>query len=77
VLGLVRATDRVLAAGTSIKVFLAGAAGVGIQAFLDRLREGAPTLADAVVVRWIVIRDGEGSADAFDRLKASADERRP
>ena len=76
-LGIVRSTDRVLAAGASIKVFLAGAAGTGVEAFLERFREGAPALADVVVVRWVVVRDGEGSADAFDRLKATADERRP
>jgi chemotaxis response regulator CheB len=76
-LGLVRATDRVLAAGSSVKVFLAGGADVGLDAFLRRLRDEAPALADVVVVRSIIIRDGEGSADAFDRLKSSAAEHHP
>jgi chemotaxis response regulator CheB len=77
VLALVRGTDRVLAAGSSIKVFLAGGAEVGLDAFLHRVRDGAPALADVIVVRAIVIQDGESSADAFDRLKTSGAEHRP
>jgi CheY-like chemotaxis protein len=76
-LGLVRSTDRVLAAGSTIKIFLAGGDGAGVESFLRRVRDGAPALADVVMVRSIVIRDGEGSADAFDRLRSSGDERRP
>jgi chemotaxis response regulator CheB len=76
-LGLVRATDRVLAAGSSVKVFLAGGADVGLQAFLQRIRDGAPALADAVVVRAVVVAGGEDSATAFDRLKTAGHEHRP
>jgi hypothetical protein len=77
IMGLVRSTDRVLFAGSTVKVFLAGGTDAGVEAFLQRLRAGAPVLADSVVVRSIVIAEGETSADAFDRVKTSGDSRRP
>ena len=74
---LVRATDRVLFAGTSIKLYLADGGTDGTTAFLTRLREVAPILADQVRVRSVRIGDGELSSDAFDRLKGSAEVHRP
>lgn len=70
---LVRATDRVLFAGTSIKLYLADGGTDGTAAFLARLREVAPILADQVRVRSVTIGEGEPSSDAFDRLKGSAE----
>jgi hypothetical protein len=74
---LVRDTDRVLAAGSTVKVYLAGGDAIGLAAFLGRLRDQAPTLADTVKVRSVLIFDGETSADAFDRLKQVEVEHRP
>ena len=74
---LVRATDRVLFAGTSIKLYLADGGTDGTGAFLARLREVAPILADQVRVRAVTIGDGELSSDAFDRLKTSAEIHQP
>lgn len=74
---LVRATDRVLFAGSSIKLYLADGGTEGTGAFLARLREAAPSLADGVRVRSVTIADGEASSDAFDRLKQASDVRRP
>lgn len=75
--GLVRESDRVLAASSSVKVFLAGGAPVGLDALLGRLRAEWPDLADDVLVRSVVIGPGESSAEAFDRLKSSGQEHRP
>jgi len=77
ILRLVRTTDRVLAAGSSIRVFLAGGSTEGMDAFLRRLRDDAPGLAEAIRIRWIVIAAGETSADAFDRLKLSGAQAHP
>ena len=74
---LVRATDRVLFAGTSIKLYLADGGTDGTPAFLARVREVAPILADQVLVRAVTIGDGELPSDAFDRLKSSAEIHRP
>jgi hypothetical protein len=74
---LVRDTDRVLAAGSTVKVFLAGGDSIGLAAFLCRLRDQAPSLADTVKVKSVLIYDGETSADAFDRLKHVDVEHRP
>ena len=70
---LVRATDRVLFAGSSIKLYLADGGTDGTAAFLARLREVAPILADQVRVRSVKIGEGELSSDAFDRLKSSSE----
>jgi CheY-like chemotaxis protein len=74
---IVRETDRVLAAGSTVKVFLAGGEAIGLAAFLCRLRDEAPSLADSVKVRSVLICNGESSADAFDRLKHVDVEHRP
>lgn len=74
---LVRATDRVLFAGTSIKLYLADGGTDGTAAFLARLREVAPILADQVCVRSVTIGADEASSDAFDRLKGSAEVHHP
>ena len=74
---IVRDTDRVLAAGSTVKVFLAGGDSIGLAAFLCRIRDEAPTLADAVKVKSVLIFDGESSADAFERLKHVDVEHRP
>jgi chemotaxis response regulator CheB len=74
---LVRSTDRVLAAGSSVKVFLAGGSTDGMEAFLRRLRHESPSLAESIQVRWIVMLDGESSADAFDRLKLAGAQAHP
>ena len=70
---LVRATDRVLYAGSSIKLYLADGGSDGTASFLARLREVAPILADQVRVRSVTIGEGEASSDAFDRLKGSSE----
>lgn len=70
---LVRSTDRVLFAGTSIKLYLADGGAEGTAAFAARLRAEAPSLADQVRVRAVRIGEGELPSDAFDRLKASAE----
>jgi hypothetical protein len=70
---LVRSTDRVLFAGTSIKLYLADGGDEGTGAFLGRLRAEAPSLADQVRVRAVRIGAGELPSDAFDRLKGSAE----
>ena len=74
---LVRATDRVLFAGSSIKLYLADGGTEGTAVFLARLREVAPILADQVRVRSVTLGDGELSSDAFDRLKGSAEVHHP
>lgn len=70
---LVRATDRVLFAGSSIKLYLAAGGGSGTPAFVARLREVAPILADQVRVRSVTIADGEAPSEAFDRLRGSSE----
>lgn len=70
---LVRATDRVLYAGSSIKLYLADGGADGTSAFVERLRAEAPSLADQVRVRSVRIGEGELSSDAFDRLKGTAE----
>ena len=52
---LVRATDRVLFAGSSIKLYLADGGTDGTAVFLARLREVAPILADQVRVRSVTL----------------------
>jgi CheY-like chemotaxis protein len=74
---LVRATDRVLFAGSSIKLYLADGGTDGTAVFLARLREVAPILADQVRVRSVTLGDGELSSDAFDRLKGSTEVHHP
>lgn len=71
--GLVRSTDRVLYAGSSIKLYLADGGAEGTAAFLGRLRATAPSLADQVRVRSVTITAGETSNDAFDRLRTSGE----
>lgn len=70
---LVRATDRVLAIPSSVKVFLPGGALDGVRSFIARLRREIP-LPPEVRVRSIVIAAGESAVDAFDRLKHHGDD---
>lgn len=68
---LVRRGDRLLAAGTSLKVFLPAGGEAGAAAFLSRLRSlgGLPPNA---TFRFVTIGPDESPVDAFDRLKRSA-----
>jgi hypothetical protein len=73
VLAIMRGTDRLLASLTAVRVFLPGAGAEGIEAFLGRLAK-ASFLPAGTRVHSIVVAPGEGSTDAFDRLKERGEE---
>lgn len=72
-LGLMRGTDRLLASLSAVRFLLPGGGKEGIESFLGRLRAAglAPV---GTSVRSIVVTAAESGAEAFDRLKASAEE---
>lgn len=65
---VLRATDRLLASTTALKLFLPGAADEGVASLLARLEQAGAVPAGATT-RHVVVRAGELPADAFDRLK--------
>lgn len=65
---LIRETDRLLAAGSAVRVFLAGAGTEGRDALLARFeREDPPPPGTRMVS--VVLEPGETGTDAFGRLK--------
>lgn len=68
---VLRATDRLLASGPAVRVFLLGGDVIGIGSFRSRLDE-AKALPDGSTIRSIVLEDGESPAAAFERLKETA-----
>lgn len=68
---IVRGSDRVVATGSSVKVLLAGASSVGLEAFLGRLRDRVPDIASTATIRSALVGPGETSADAYDRLRGA------
>jgi hypothetical protein len=65
---VLRGTDRLLASGPAVRVYLPGGDLIGIASFRARL-DDIGALPEAATVRSLVIDDGESPADAFDRLK--------
>jgi len=66
--GVMRATDRLVASASSVRIFLPGGAQDGIQSLLARLDQ-VGGLPEGATVRSIVVAPEELPADAFDRLK--------
>lgn len=65
---LIRATDRLLASGSGVRLFLAGAGAEGRDALLGRLAAEDPPPAGTRTTS-VVVADGEAGSDAFSRLK--------
>lgn len=65
---LVREGDRVLAAGSSLKVFLPAGGEQGANALLVRVRS-LGDVAAAPTFRFVIVEAGESPIDAFERLK--------
>jgi chemotaxis response regulator CheB len=71
VAALIRATDRLLASPTSVRVYLAGGETDGAESLVERLH-GQGTVPEEWAIRSIVVDAGEAPADAFDRLKRAS-----
>jgi hypothetical protein len=69
---LLRATDRLLAFPSALRVFLAGGGAEGIRSLLERIADTGTIPPDSAVSS-VLVRDGEFGADAFDRLKHQGD----
>jgi CheY-like chemotaxis protein len=65
---VLRSTDRLLASGPAVRVYLPGGDLLGITSFRARL-DDIGALPDGATVRSLVIGDGESPTDAFSRLK--------
>jgi chemotaxis response regulator CheB len=65
---VLRATDRLLASSTALKVFLPGAGEEGVASLFRRL-DAAGAVPTGATTRHVIVRAGELPADAFDRLK--------
>jgi CheY-like chemotaxis protein len=65
--GIIRTTDRILAATSSVRIFLAGAEDDGGESLIHRM--AAVALPATARVRSIVLGDDESPTDAFARLK--------
>ncbi len=64
-----RDTDRVLVmAPRAVRIFLPGGGEEGLQSVLARIR-AIPSVPSDCQVAFVMVRDGEHGADAFDRLK--------
>jgi hypothetical protein len=72
--GLVRHTDRVLAAARAVKVLIPGGGEDAAAAFEVRLGEHESELGASVMVRSVVLGADESGADAFARLKRAEGE---
>lgn len=66
---VVRSTDRVLAMGSVVRVFLAGPGTVGLDSLVARLAADRASEGGLVAYRRAVVGADESGADAFDRLK--------
>jgi hypothetical protein len=70
---MIRQSDRLLAAGSSIKVLLPAGKAESKGSFLDRLDHGVH-VPHGTHVRTVILNEGETGSDAFERLKQSADD---
>lgn len=71
----IRQTDRLLGSASSVRIFLASAGADGAESCLQRIRDNID-LPEGARLRAIIIEPGETAAEAFDRLKHSADSTR-
>jgi CheY-like chemotaxis protein len=70
---VLRGTDRLLASGPAVRVYLPGGDVLGIESFRSRL-DDVQALPHGATMRSLVLTEGESPAAAFDRLKETEPE---
>lgn len=68
VLGMLRATDRLLAVPDGVRCYLPGGGEVAVPSLLDRIAAAA-ALPPGARATAVVVADGEDGATAFERLR--------
>ncbi len=69
VLDLLRSTDRLVASPSAVRVYLPDGGPQGIESVLSRLAEAA-VVPPGARIHTVVVAEGEGATEAFERLKA-------